>query len=465
MHDDIVDPPNSLVYRNFKRVAKIIFAELNLEGSGWKAKIVPKHGPGATQERISGNQKWRFLSWHQRLSDVGFTHVKFGMFRESVHPEDDSYEPSVIEPGAEAPVRVTLVPKTLKTPRVIAVEPVCMQYAQQGLSQFLVRQLSNCRFTANHVNFRDQSVNQDLVLSLSSSGDIGTLDMKEASDRVSATHVYDMLGSVPEFREWVFACRSSRAELPNGDIVTLKKFASMGSALCFPIEAMVFFVSIIASRLSRAGKFPTAQNVLEFGRAVYVYGDDLIVPADEASAICDDLDSLGFKVNRRKSFWTGKFRESCGMDCYDNSKVTPVYLRRDLPSSSEDASGLLSCIATANQLFDAGYWLVGTALREAVHAVLGHLPQVPRDSPAMGWYDYSEIVPRRRWNHDLQRVEYRCWVASSPKCPDPIDGYPALAKCFGLIGLHEKTDPEHLETSPRAYALTLKRRWVPFFNK
>lgn len=360
--DEIADPGGHL-WDVFCAVGAVLTASLPQEKEVLLDSLVLQHGPGATQEHILGNQKWVFQRWHQRLEDVGLTYNRFGR---AVPLSDDDLAaaktlgsgsfndetwPTIVEPGAEAPVRVVFVPKTLKTPRVIAVEPVCMQYAQQGISKMIVRFLERNRFTAGHVNFTDQTVNQSLARVASASGHLATLDMAEASDRVSKAHVDGLLGHNPALRELIMACRSTRAQLPNGDIITLKKFASMGSALCFPLEALVFFTSIIASRLVRAKRAVNARTVYSFGRDVYVYGDDLIVPADEAPAICDDLESLGFKVNRHKSFWTGKFRESCGSDCYDNEQVTPVYLRRDLPTSREDTSGLVSSVATANQLF------------------------------------------------------------------------------------------------------------------
>lgn len=458
----VADLPGQLG-RYFAAVARIILTSV-VDDSDFTSEIMPSHGPGATAESISGNQKWVFREWHQRLQDVGFTYEKFGRACESIHDEEEAAVPSVVDPLNERPCKVTLVPKTLKTPRIIAVEPVVMQYAQQGLMRYLVRQLERCRFTSGHVLFRDQSVHQGLALTASNDGFLSTIDLSEASDRVSMTHVRTLLSSVPEFLEWVTACRSSRAKLPSGELIHLKKFASMGSALCFPIESLVFFTSIIASRIHRAGLFPDARTVHSFGRDVYVYGDDLIVPSDEASDICDDLEALGFKVNVHKSFWTGKFRESCGSDCYGNERVTPVYLRRDLPMDVRDVSGILSCVATSTQLTQAGYSLAGGFLRKEVERIVGKLPRVPLDSPAIGWHDYSEVMPPRRWNRDLQRFEYRCLVPFSPMVPDPLDGDPALAKCFRLIGHSDSIDKEHLERSPRLYGLALKRRWVPYIS-
>jgi hypothetical protein len=85
--------------------------------------LLPKHGPGATAERISGNRKFSLVRWHQRLdysfpSDL-FCIPNFGY-------ADDLRGIEFVDPEHEQPVRVISVPKTLKTPRIIAIEPVCM---------------------------------------------------------------------------------------------------------------------------------------------------------------------------------------------------------------------------------------------------------------------------------------------------------------------------------------------------
>jgi len=482
----------------FEEVASILMLSMPLlRDEVFCDFLKPDHGPGRTQERILGNQKWAFRTWNRRLEDVGYSYLHYGRgqvarasniaTRRPLYPNEDGELvdiggdlPEVVEPEDEAPVRVVFVPKTLKTPRVIAVEPVCMQYAQQGLARLLERQVETCPLTAGHVNFRDQTINQALARKSSCDGHMATLDMSDASDRVSMIHVQMLLDRVPKFRDWVFACRSMKATLPTGETIRLSKFASMGSALCFPIESLVFFTSILASMHWRAGMRPTRQSVHALGRLVYVYGDDLIVPADEAPAICDDLEAIGFKVNRRKSFWTGKFRESCGSDCYDSAEVTPVYLRRDLPTDRADVSGILSSVSTCNQLHSAGYWKTAAAIRKAVEAVVGRLPQMdeatmmslqrfvdaypnvaPGTGPAIGWNHHSEVVSPRRWNPELQRAEKRVLVMVPTRASDSIDGDAALAKCFRLIGSQDPIAPDHLDTSVRPYSLTLKRRWVP----
>lgn len=459
---DVLDPFGQHV-ETFLKVADVVFSTFDVVDGSLLDLLVPAHGPGATQEGISGNQKWVFQRWNERLEMEGFTFQRFGKGSAMTPDESLSVRPEFVTAWDEEPARVCLVPKTLKSPRLIAVEPVVMQYAQQGLSRWLVSQIENCEFTRNRVNFRNQGVNQRLALESSRDGRMATLDMSDASDRISSKLVFDMLRACPQFRRLAFACRSTRARLPEGDVISLNKFASMGSALCFPIESMVFFLSIIALRLRQRRQAVTRHSVLQMGRNVYVYGDDLIVPAHEAPAICDGLESFGFKVNKRKSFWTGQFRESCGSDCFAGSDVTPTYFRRDIPANRGDVSGILSLVACANQLFSKGLHRTSAAIRKAVEELTGYLPHVPENSPAVGWHNYSERAPRARWNEALQRTEYLCLVPIQGRMPDPLDGDPALAKCFRVIG-HESIAEDHLTTSPRPYSLALKRRWVTLYH-
>lgn len=507
----LVTLPDCQISRWFRLVAATVAESLDLGDFDLLREVTPKHGPGATEESITGNRKWIFRRWHSRLEAVGFTHRAWALggvpIAEPSHDFDGVAMPDLLDPEDERPVKVVFVPKTQKTPRVIAVEPVCMQFTQQALSRILVQRMEQSVLTGGHVNFRDQSVNQGLALSSSGNGSHATLDMKEASDRVSLSHVDEVFAAYPEFREMLRATRSTSARLPDGRVIGLRKFASMGSALCFPVESLCFFIAVVASRLLRAGQFPTTRSVHALGRDVYVFGDDLIVPADEASAISGDLELLGFKVNRRKSFWTGKFRESCGMDAYDGVEVTPVYLRCGAPTESKDASRIVSLVSTANHLYEGGYVGTAAAIRKAVEALTGPLPRVrpgslptkgrglkaawrklassPSGTPAIGWYFgcSGPELPRRRCRrkptggdpgYDYQRFEYKCLVAVTPREPDPLEGVPALVKC--LYKLRERSlaalgkcrtsldtvveDVLHLDSRPRPYSLTLKRRWV-----
>ncbi len=195
---------------------------------------VPMHGSGATAKKVLPNQKYIWDEWFQRLEPY-FPSDLFCYYN-SASFLDSGSSLAYLSPDQERPVRVVFVPKTLKSPRVIGIEPACMQYTQQALLPLIVDRLESRFPTKGHVNFSRQDVNAKLALKSSKDRQMATLDLSEASDRVLSSVVYDMLSSVPILRDAIFACRSQRATLPNGVTLPLEKFASMGSALCFPIE-------------------------------------------------------------------------------------------------------------------------------------------------------------------------------------------------------------------------------------
>lgn len=453
----LVDLPD-LYY--FKYVSGVLWGETlgALSEKIVSLGLVPKHGPGATAERISGNQKYALRTWHTRLEDL-FPLDAYGFPMGAAGT--DLYDGiDFLEPGDEPPVRVISVPKTLKTPRIIAIEPVCMQYVQQAICEGLVAALENGALTGGRINFANQGVNQFLAKWGSKTQLNATLDLSEASDRVSSRLVWEMLEAVPLVREAVFACRSTSADVPGHGVIELNKFASMGSALCFPIEAMVFYTVILAGIMKSLDAPATPSTIYKLSKDVYVYGDDIIVPIGQVQAAIESLELFGLKINYRKSFWTGKFRESCGMDAYDGARVTPTYLRRMLPDSRRDTAEIVSAISFANQLYAEGFWITARAVRELVDSLVGPLPIVQDTSPGLGWHSvvYSYSIARQCEKTHVPLV--RTLVVTQSRQDDPVTGWAALQKFFLKRSESPIDDKEHLQYSVRRGSVNIKRRWV-----
>jgi len=388
------------------------------------------HGPGATSEGVSGNQKYLWSYWFDRLEPY-FPLIHTG-YPLGTPPESEELEHVTILPlEHEIPVRVVSVPKTLQSPRLIAIEPACMQYAQQGIRDYLYEAIEAFPLTAGHVNFRDQSINRSMALSSSSDGRFATIDLSDASDRVPLSLVEVMLSGCPVLLDSILACRSYRAMLPSGEeLPHLRKFASMGSALCFPIESMYFYTICVRALLVERGLSCTAENVFATTRDVYVYGDDIIVPATNAVSVLDYLQKYNCKVNTNKTFVTGRFRESCGIDAFDGQDVTPVYIRQERPWNRRDAKALVSWISSANSFYKKGYWRTTQWLFELLEAILGELPYVAGTSPGLGRFSYLGYESAERWNHSLQRFEVKAWTPKPVYRTDKLEGYGALMKFF-----------------------------------
>jgi hypothetical protein len=371
-------------------------------------------------------------------------------------------EIQLVSPEHELPVRVVAVPKTLKGPRIIAIEPACMQYTQQALLEILVKRLERYRFTARNINFTDQTVNQRLALESSIDGSLATIDLKDASDRVSARLVWDMLASQPHFRDLVFACRSLRADVPGSGIHALSRFASMGSALCFPIEAMVFYTICVSAIIREQGLPLTVKSLLRVKDSVRVYGDDIIVPVEYVPSVVSELEWFNLRVNTNKTFSTGKFRESCGLDAYDGIPVTPVYCRQVLPRNRRNATELVSAISLANQFYKAGYWETAAYLRSVIGR-LANVPHVAENSAILGWHSYVHLYEVQSWDKHLHRWLVKGNVVDTKIRKDPLDGYPALMKFFLKRGKEPYHDEKHLERYGRPLTVYTKSRWaVPY---
>jgi hypothetical protein len=433
------------------------------------SEFVPNHGPGSTADRTLGNAKWNYRRWTHRLerffpSDT-YCFTNFNELVDSGLGEDrniEDFEPGISVEKQEPPVRVVFVPKTLKSPRVIAIEPVHQQFVQQGIMKVLVPLLESERSpVSGHVNFSDQSINGAMALENSLTKEFCTIDLSEASDRVHSLLAFHLFDTRPYLRRAVFSCRSKYAKLPSGKVIALKKFASMGSALCFPVEAMVFNAICISAIIAHRGLTLTCKNVRLVQKDVYVFGDDLIVPSREVDIAIEALHSAGLKVNRGKTFVNSHFRESCGTDAYNGVKVTPVYVRELPPSSKRDASKVVSWVSTGNLFYRKGYWQTARFIRQFVERTVGVVPHTLETSPAIGWYSFLGSYSINRWNKDLHRFEVKGLVPKVSKTDDKLEGYRSLHKYF--TERSPEGDPLQLDAYSKcvkAGSLHIKAQWV-----
>ncbi len=435
-----------------KKALTLAFASTltNVDREVFEGTLLPKHGPGATADKLVGNEKWLLSEWTDRLETIfpvgEYLHANDLIYRDS--------EESIVfrAPGEERPVKVILVPKTQATPRVIAIEPTCMQFVQQAFMRSLVLGIESHASSKEFTGFTDQEPNQRLAALGSCGAGLATLDLSEASDRVANWLVEELFADFPHFLEGIQACRSTRASLPDGRIITLVKFASMGSALTFPIEAMVF-TSIVLSSVCEVRSLPlNASSLRSLRGTVRVYGDDIIVPDDCAERVALDLETFGFKVNRHKSFWTGEFRESCGKEYWRGRDVSHVKVRSDLPADLRTATNVISTSSTRNQLFEAGFVCAVDFLDKILLKVTrGAYPIVEATSPLVGRLSLDR-PSGQEWDYDLHvpvAVGYRA-VAKSPV--NKLDGPRALLKFF----LSPSKEAEHLTRSGRPRAVRMK---------
>lgn len=439
--------------------------------------LIQSHGPGATADKINGNRKFSqsSITWLSKFDKYVSKEEFLYNTEESAYLDTEG--PSVVEESYNLPCRLSYVPKTMKVPRIIALEPCSMQSIQQPIKDYLVDCLEQSPLTQGHVNFKDQSINRRLALENSLTKKKATIDLSAASDRISTEHVYLLFSVNPGLRDLLFTARSEYVDI-FGSLRKLNKFASMGSALCFPVESIYFYTLCISSILERRNLPPTYPNIYKISRDVHVYGDDIIVPVDEVDYLCRFFDQFRSKVGLEKSFKKGYFRESCGMDAYAGVDITPTYLRASLPTSRKDVDLIISSISFANQCYKQGYARTTNFVKKIVENAVGSLPTINETDGGLGWH-FGNYLTKVRTSKNLQRREVRTLVVDVRPEKDEINGYAALQK--SLLRLQnpleldmsypvsyrraakffkESTDKEHLKKSYGFGNLALKSRWI-----
>jgi len=474
-HDTTTDTSCS---RDFSRVAVLLWADVfskvekKVFDGGISEGIIPAHGPGSTADSLSGNAKWENRTWTERLDDV-FPFGDFTLPNPRHQTEQRLAGYSLLTPGMELPVKVVLVPKTMKTPRIIAMEPSYMQFMQQGVAKAIRDAVEADDIANTLIGWSSQTPNRILARLGSLSGELATLDLSEASDRVSNQHVRNLMVNFPWLSKAMDATRSRKADVPGYGVIRLSKFASMGSALTFPIEAMVFMTVIFLGIQNALNRPLTRQDIVSLLGRVRVYGDDIVVPVEYVHSVIASLETFGLKVNADKSYWSGKFRESCGEEFYSGEDVSIVKVRQYLPTHRTDVTEIVSTVSLRNQLYHVGLW---RAVRY-LDSLLGRLipfPVVTENSQILGRHSYLGYETQRICK-DLHRPLVRGMVEISVSPVNSLDDVGALMKCLTVGSPQsEKFDEEHqpayldlpvlgvghLERSGRPRAVNIKPRWA-----
>ncbi|DAD50450.1 RNA-directed RNA polymerase [ssRNA phage Gephyllon.1_24] len=426
-----------------------------------------KHGPGAVVEGLSSNQKWSEL--FNAIENDSFDILSYGLndffaiARESEVLEEkvlDLSKGSTLEDMASRScARLISVPKNSTSRRTITVEPLVKQYCQQGLNILLRDSIARCKILSNSLALTDQTVNQKLALEGSLLDNWATIDLSSASDRLSLTVVEAIFGAKETFHGLMMDSRSTHVQC---DLFTaeLSKFAGMGNALTFPVQSVCFTVIGIAAILDKAGRKPTYRNVLGASRHIRCYGDDIIVTSEYAHQVVIWLERCGLKVNNDKSFLTGKFKESCGVDAYNGVEVTPLYLRHRPDQPSTEPSALQSLVEFSNHMWLKCYYKAADCIRREVEDRLGEtLPLVSSRTAVLGWHTRLDAMEPHKWNRRLHRLETRAYALKPLKRRDRLDGFAALLKFFHVPLLGRGRG--HLEKTAIRYKTLIRRTWVP----
>ena len=419
-----------------------VFPEINY------LDLICHHGPGATADKRLSNERYAISKWNGRSEHTFPSDLhcfpNYGLAAEV----SDIMGLSGSAPGIEylklrdeLPVRVVFVPKTQSAPRVIAIEPSHVQYMQQSVKDYVYKVVESHSLTKRSIRFTHQSVNQRLAYRSSIDKRLATLDLKDASDRVHlelVQRIFKTSGLLPYLED----ARSLHATLPNGDNLVLTKYASQGSALCFPVEAMVFYTLIQSAMHQLDGRRPCSRSIRDYSRLIDIYGDDIIIPVKYTDVVVRYLESYALKVNINKSFRNSHFRESCGGDYFMGTPVNPVYARQ-VPHDDLRRWGpieIMSWNATADLFYLRGMWHVSQVIRDLLARVVRRtIPRTREHGSGLAHFSFIYNTDCY-WNSDLHCWKQKRLHYDPIKRKDSIDGNEHA--CLNKWGINVSINPQ-----------------------
>lgn len=443
-------------------------------------EVAPRHGSGASACKTKPWERYANPRFIPKL-DAVYPYTEYFVTSINHLAEMGGLDSMVHTENPMA--RVAVVPKDSRGPRLISTEPREYMFIQQGLMAKLYETIDSYPLVSGQLSCVDQFRNRQLAHDASVWGTHATLDLKDASDRVTLELVEYLF---PE--NWVRclkACRSESTVLPDGTIVPFKKFAPMGSAVCFPVEAIVFWaITVAAARGSDPGYldnlFSNRAPLTSASDKFAVFGDDIICPVEHVKNVVFSLEAVGLRVNTSKCYTQGPFRESCGGDYFEGVDITPIRINH-LPldeGETDDINYTKFRVLDGfnNLILKYSPFLVGDPLRDLYESWYGSVCTSCRyfHKPVEGYEVDRTVIPydglvligrwtsiprgfKKRWNPFLSRNEVRVPLESAKTIELPNDDW-----CHLLRGLLRVAGDSGVGVVSLAKRYKYKYGWVEF---
>lgn len=429
--DNLFVEGNSEILEKARNIIRQVIRGTNPFDPGQSELFLPKPGPGATNlptkrhERYHASVNYTQLSesfdydeWFTSQSAIYRGHKAWILTEDRVFVEPRTTQ---VEKTGLLSSRFKFVHKQVSKPRCICIEHFETQWLQQALRRGLYTVVERHPLTKDYVRFTDQSVNGLLALLASRNSGVSsvgytTMDMKEGSDRIFRALVEWLFQDNRELLGALLALSTPIIELPKDvpyhrKYIHAKKFAPMGSAICFPIMALVHF-AMVKAIISCEPETPHINDI-----PVWVYGDDIIFESQYSEAVYRKLPAFGMKINVGKSYHKSLFRESCGVHAYNGVVITPTRFKTIVshPLSTND---VVSALRNESALFYKGFQHTAELIRKDLLKVkqlkAKYLPVVGPKSPVLGWIrkdedalafrSYKDL--RKRWRPQWYRYHY-----------------------------------------------------------
>jgi hypothetical protein len=225
--------------------------------------------------------------------------------------------------------RLALVPKDYKGPRGVYISPKEAVFLQLFQGDAMQRGVQKSWLSLCYDPY-DQSPSREAAYMGSYNKGWSTLDLKDASDRITCS----LINGLAYRSDYLDLCatRPTFMVLPNGETIKCRMFSPMGDGKTFPVLSYVCACLCAGAILNAQGKVPSRvkyTDLIDVAKEFRVFGDDIAVNSRYFDAVCVALELNNLKVNVKKSFTHGYFREACGIDAFHGKDITPMRLRHD----------------------------------------------------------------------------------------------------------------------------------------
>lgn len=295
-----------------RKIAQILGdfrADEFVDEAGW--------GPGVSTT-LKGSEVSGFNKFHAERGITRELYAFVSPWFSEAYPSWVKYASGEVIPlesffSEEVGNRVVTVPKNSKTDRVIAIEPGFNIWFQKAIGSMIRKRLRR-----EGIDLNSQERNQELARLSSIDDSLATIDFSSASDSISTGLVRALFSS----SRWITLLESCRSKygILDSDLYEWKKFSAMGNGFTFELESLIFYAA--ASAVCDYLKLDS--------RRISVFGDDVIIPVEAYDLYSSFSEFLGFRLNKKKSFSSTYFRESCGSHYFDGVDCKPIYLKRKI---------------------------------------------------------------------------------------------------------------------------------------
>lgn len=401
--------------------------------SGVEFNKYPFHSSGATYEcrREQPNcEKMQYVEYTYR--EYIFLH-RSGLFNDRAVQR--LLRCKTRKPNAYTPrvCKLAAVPKGIDKKRIVENENTTNQFYQHAIDE-AIRDFVHKDYSYWHINLHSQVINRVACYR----PEYGTLDLSSASDSVPLWMIRKVFPRNIVFCAELFRTKTAEVTIEGKrQLRPLHMWTPAGSAMCFIFETLLFTAIC-----------KVACQVVGVDDFFVVYGDDIITGPHIYNEVSLILSTLGFIINEDKSYPPySSFKESCGIETFDQCDVSPLRLPRFYdsalqkvriaPKKSKNGKKckgrwappcLDSWIEVANRLMDEGCPLARAYM---VRKILDMNKEIPFTQNYLHSYTDTNyhLTPytRKDLTHgpDYQYccLAYHDWVTTQTKGDDQLNYY------------------------------------------